>query len=224
MGSPLTRKDADLVSLRVADTDLVVGSVEPERPWEPREALLFVRDEALRRHEGAQVQFQFRGSSTDTLELAAVADYWRQAGLDVAESITSPALARDPEYQATFPGIELTGRASGEEIFPDFDGRLLSTPENRFTGANRSHYTNGSLDRLIDSMYGALDDTERGRRLREAGEILGADLPALPSHFTIGFAAVVKGVHAFVDDYPTIGPAASGAGLVSRNAQRWDRD
>jgi hypothetical protein len=56
--------------------------------------------------------------------------------------------------------------------------------------------------------------------LREIGEMLAADLPALPMVFDVNVIAVRKGVRAMVDDYV----GANSPGTASRAAHLWDRD
>lgn len=174
--------------------------------------------------QGQQVQIEIRANRESAREIALVADFWRRLGLDVSELTPAPALARDPEWQSKFPALESTARGTGDQIFTTFDGRLPSTAENRWTGANRAHYANPALDRLIDRLHATLPQREQGLVLREMGELLATDLPALPLYFAPAFAAMNRGVRALVDDYAGTRGPASGPGLMSRNAHLWDRD
>ena len=56
--------------------------------------------------------------------------------------------------------------------------------------------------------------------LRELGEILAIDLPALPIYYGVQLAGVRKGVRALADDFA----GTTLPGLISRNAHLWDRD
>ncbi|MBM2812012.1 MAG: hypothetical protein HW416_2771 [Chloroflexi bacterium] len=181
-------------------------------------------DGRLLGRDGQQVQLDLRGGINESKAIPAIADFLRRIGLDVTESITNPVQSRDAEYQATFPGLESNARASGDQILPNFDGRLQALTENRWTLGNRSHYANPALDRLIDRAYAAPDLLNQGVVLREIGELMAADLPALPLYFTMAFAAAARDVRALADDYAATGvPGSGGSGLMSRNAHLWDR-
>ncbi|MBM2811757.1 MAG: hypothetical protein HW416_2516, partial [Chloroflexi bacterium] len=104
-------------------------------------------------------------------------------------------------------------------IWTTFDGRLQSTPQNRFGGTNASNYANQELDRLIDRLYGTLDRTEQGHISRQMGEILAADLPSLPLYLRVTMTAVSSRLDALADyEWTTFEP-----GSMSRNAHLWDR-
>lgn len=167
---------------------------------------------------GEPAQVSLRGGSGDSGELAAIAQVWRGLGLDVVEEIVPASLARDREYQVKFPGLNRTSRGTGPEVFPRFDSRVTPTAQNRWTGSNNGSYLNPALDRLIDRLYFSLDDREQGLLLKDMGEILAADLPALSLYMKVSMAAVGKGVRALVGDYTAAGP-----GFLSRNAHLWDR-
>ncbi|MBM2812013.1 MAG: hypothetical protein HW416_2772 [Chloroflexi bacterium] len=220
----------------ILDTDprmAIVGQPFAQYSYDARTALQELAESGWNRgtdgrllnQEGRPVQIDVRGSVVDSKGVALVADYWRRIGIEAAENISPPALARDPERQSTFTGVDMTARGSGESMLPNFDGRLLAGPENRWSGQNKQHYANPALDRIIDAIYGTVDDAARGELLRQAGVILASDLPGLPTHFTMGFVALSRGVRALTDDFATTGwPGSGPQGLMSRNAHLWDRD
>ncbi|MBM2812094.1 MAG: peptide transporter [Chloroflexi bacterium] len=173
--------------------------------------------------DGPQVQIEVRGGNTDVTSVSFVADAWRRLGVNASEVIVAGTNSNNPEYRSTFPGVENTARGVAEQILPNFDGRLHSTAENRWTGSNRMHYANRELDQRVDRLYGALDPHQQGQIIKEIGDVLSADLPALPLYFVVEFAASARGVRAMTDDFVgTIGPG-NGPGLVARNAYLWDR-
>jgi peptide/nickel transport system substrate-binding protein len=165
------------------------------------------------------VQIETRGGNqTWSKEVALIADYWRQAGIDAQEVIPSPALSRDNEFQATFPGVVIRARGSAAElVLVSFDSRLQATQQNRWTGANYAHYANPALDTLIDRLNTTVDIRENALVLRQVAELFETDLPALPIYFRTAFSAVRKGVIALTDDY-----RGSGGSGLSRNAHRWE--
>ncbi|MBM2811573.1 MAG: peptide transporter, partial [Chloroflexi bacterium] len=171
---------------------------------------------------GAPAQFELRGGVAYGNAIPVVAADWRRLGLDVSEFITPAQLNSDPERQAQFPSFELRGRSSSEGIFPGFDSREAATAQNRFQGANYSHYGNSALDRLIDKIYGTLDARERATVLKDAGELMAADLPALPFYYGVNFLHVRKTLRGSLEeDYPHTNDISGGA--VARSAHLWER-
>lgn len=212
--------------------DRIVGRPFARYPYDVARATQELADGGWRRAPdgrvlnatGEPVQIEVRGTPTDAKEVALVAENWRRLGLDIKEEIQPLSVQRDNEAKAKFPGLETRARASGDQIFPSFDGRLHSLAENRWTGANSGHYANPALDRLIDQLYGSIDEREQGLILREMGELLATDLPALPMYYRTVFAVVARGVRALTDDYVGTRGPGEGPGVLSRNAHLWGRD
>jgi peptide/nickel transport system substrate-binding protein len=171
--------------------------------------------------DGRQIQIETRGmNQTWTKEVALIADGWRQVGIDAQELIPSPARSRDNEFTATFPGVTVRARGSGDGILVSFDSRLQATQQTRWNGANFAHYANPRLDALIDRLEATMEVRESGLILKDIGELLATDLPALPLYFRTAFAAARKGVKALTDDYRGVVEA----GDMARNAHRWEID
>ena len=76
---------------------------------------------------------------------------------------------------------------------------------------------NPDMDRLIDRLYMTVDDRGQGLLLRDLGELLAEDLPALPMYFSVNAAVALKRVKA-IQDFP----GATRVGTTSRNAHLWD--
>src|SRR5581483_1624428 len=177
-------------------------------------------DGRLLNSDGSQVQIQVTGDDERwEKEVATIADYWRQVGIDTSEVMPSRTVARDREQRASFPAIMVRARGSGEAVFGAFDSRLQATAQNRWQGGNLSHYVNPALDDLIDRLNSMLDEGQQGLIFKDMGETMAADLPALPIYFVVTFAVVRKGVHA-LDDFSTL----RSTGVLARNAHLWDRD
>jgi ABC-type transport system substrate-binding protein len=221
----------DTFMLKDDERSQLVGRPFAEFRYDPARALADLAEAGWNRaadgrllgRDGQQVQLEVRGSATDKNAVAFDADAWRRLGVDATEAITTGLNNENPEYRSTFPGVESTARGVGSAIFSNFDGRLQSLASNRWTAANRQHYSNATLDSLVDRIYASLDPNEQGLILKQAGEILATEWPALPQYFVIEFAASVKGVRAITDDFVgTLGPG-TGPGLIARNAYLWDR-
>ncbi|MEA2638741.1 MAG: peptide/nickel transport system substrate-binding protein [Chloroflexota bacterium] len=150
---------------------------------------------------------------------AIFAQYWRNLGIAVDEVQVPPELATNGEYNATFPSFDGSSSNSREGFFMRLLSSRRPTPQNRFAGDNRGHFSNPQLDEA----FGALTRTPSAEQqlpvLRQLGEILATELPVLPGYFTVSTAAVRGGVHA-LDDFQGDSFGAS----MSRNAYQWDRD
>jgi peptide/nickel transport system substrate-binding protein len=177
-------------------------------------------DGRLVNRDGRRVEIEVRGAlDTWSREVALIADYWRRQGIEATETVPARA-ARDNEYVSVFPGVVVRARGSNEQFLDAFDGRLQATAENRWAGGNNGHYANANLDRLLDELVSMLDVRQQGMALREIGEIMAADLPAMPLYYRTTFAAVRKGTHALRDDYTATGDV----GGMARHAHLWDRE
>jgi peptide/nickel transport system substrate-binding protein len=167
----------------------------------------------------APVQLNLRTTAGSGRELAIVAQSWRELGLEVIEEIVPGSLVSDRAYRATFPGMEITAQGNGDSILTRFDGRQCPTPP-RFSGSQGGCYANPLLDQTIDRLFASIEIRDQGLALKEIGDILAAELPALPMYFDVNVVAVRKGVRAMIDDYA----GTNNPGTASRNAHLWDRD
>lgn len=176
-------------------------------------------DGRMTRSTGEPVELDLRIGGRDTTELSLVAQNWRDLGLTVAEELIPTALARNNEYLAKFPGMEITSQGQSDAVFKRLDSRNHPTPDKRYQGSNAGFYESPALDRLLDRLYTTVNERDQGLILREMGEVVAADLPALPLFKSIGVAVVRQGVRA-LDDFP----GAINPGLLSRHGHLWDRD
>ncbi|MBM2811211.1 MAG: hypothetical protein HW416_1970 [Chloroflexi bacterium] len=167
---------------------------------------------------GRQVQLSLRTTAEYEKELSAISGGWRDLGLDVAQEVTPRPLARDNEWNAKFPSMEISAQANSDGIFRRIDSRLQSTPQNRFVGSNAGHYVNPVLDSLLDRFYSTIDDRQQGALLKEMGEMIAVDLPLLPNYYSVNTMVALKHVKAF-DDFA----GATRSGTSARNAHLWDR-
>ncbi len=65
---------------------------------------------------------------------------------------TPPQLQGPRPENSQFPGVQLQARGASEGVFPVFDGRLISSAANNWTGVNTNNYENPELDRFIDKL------------------------------------------------------------------------
>jgi peptide/nickel transport system substrate-binding protein len=169
---------------------------------------------------GQRVQIGIRSSPGNRQDAAIYAQYLRDVGIDVEEQPVPPALAMDREYNATFAALNGTAFDGREGVFERLRSTAWALPENRFAGANSSHYNNPNVDTLLDRLYATPERSTQERILRDLGEILATDLPLFPSFYTATMGAVRSGVRALTDDFAGI----TVYGWMSRNAHLWDLD
>jgi peptide/nickel transport system substrate-binding protein len=167
---------------------------------------------------GEQVQITVRASSSFFKAMAILAQNWRDLGIDVTEEQIPASLITDDEYRAKYPAFELTTQGYGDGVVRKFHSANLATPQNRYKGSNTTYYQNPAFDDLVARLYSAIDARMQGEMLREIGEILATDMPALPLYFNVNVAEVRKGIRALSDDYD-----GTNLTLMSRNAHLWDR-
>ena len=148
-------------------------------------------------------------------ESAAYAAYWRQLGLEVDESVTAAAQARNQEYRASFPGWDLTGTDPMAML-----GAAPATAENRWSG-NRPGYDDTRARALITTFQGSLAENDQLAAMRAFNDHLLAEMPFLPLYFSAQFVGARKGIRAFDD---LAGGSAGNPlyGTYSRNAYLWD--
>lgn len=167
---------------------------------------------------GQQARLNLRTSGEYETELSLVASYWRALGIEVTQEVMPGALARDPEYIAKFPGLEITAQGVGDRILRRLDSRMHPLAENRYVGSNGGHYVNPSMDALTDRLSVTINEREQAQFLREAADIMATDLPLLPVYFHVSTVAALKHVRG-LEDFP----GSSQAGTTARSSHLWDR-
>lgn len=179
-------------------------------------------DGRLLNQSGEQVQMTIRSTAGADSEQqnSILAQFWRDLGFDVIQEILPRSLVSDVEVRAKFATLETSSVTGGDSTLARWDSRIAPTPERRYVGNNRGSYINPAYDRILVALQSSLDEREQGRLLREGGEILATDLPAMPLYFSVDAGVVRKGVRALVDDFG----GQTRYSNFSRNAHLWDRD
>ncbi|HEY3116851.1 MAG TPA: ABC transporter substrate-binding protein, partial [Chloroflexota bacterium] len=182
-------------------------------------------DGRLLDRSGSPVQIEVRaGSPSDLPVLAVVADMWRRIGIDANEFATPPqATAQQTPENLQFPGVQLTGRGAAESALTQFESRRIPTAETRWTGQNTASYSNPDMDRLLGQLFSTLEDRERGNILKQIGDVMAADMPAIPLYWRISFMEVRNTVRGpLVNDHAHMGKDINGYSLP-RSAHLWER-
>jgi len=164
---------------------------------------------------GAVYRTSLIGTPGSEREVASVAAYWREIGLEVDEQQTPAALTSNPETRATYKGWELSTNNWTRAVGPP------ATVENRWVGG-RSGYDNPALNALSERVQSTLAETEQLATMREVNDFYVREAPLLPFMYNFHFIGVRKGVNVFHDDREGGYPGTNFYGSHSRNAHLWD--
>ncbi|HEY3115548.1 MAG TPA: ABC transporter substrate-binding protein, partial [Chloroflexota bacterium] len=136
--------------------------------------------------DGANQRLQVEVRTTIRAELqpkivAAVVDYWRQAGVDAQQVNIPVQQMNEREYRATFPAFEMPGGTN--DVSPEEIMRLHSSatplPENRFTVmGNYSRLRSPELDSYIEQYITTIP---RDARLQALARVAHFESDLLPS-------------------------------------------
>jgi len=139
---------------------------------------------------------------------------WRQAGFDVQETVAPAALNQNPEYRATFPGMNHFNSFLGEKGAYDFTISEIPKAENRWTGGNRGGWADPEYDQLASRLTVTLARSERGPLLAQMMKRWTDELPAIPMNFSTSVWTWIKDLQ---------GPAETAAGsAVAWNINTWE--
>jgi peptide/nickel transport system substrate-binding protein len=131
-------------------------------------------------------------------EATIISDYFRQAGIDAQlRLVPSVKMQADDELKSTYPSWR-----GNQAMLP---ARLatsgISAPENRWSGVNKTGYSNPEHDRLYDLWTRALDRNDRNDLQVQLYKSMNDNLPGLPLYFNfwvIGHRAELEGPRARV--------------------------
>ena len=153
-------------------------------------------------------------------EIAIIADFWRQVGVQADQFVVPGARVRDREYRSAYPGFETSAAGAGDAILNRLESRQSATPPN-FSGTNRGHYLNPLVDLGIDRYRQSLTERDQGVALKGLSDTLAEELPLLLLYFNPTNPGVRKGIKA-LDDFRGGSEGARLYGTFTRNAHEWD--
>ncbi|MBM2811961.1 MAG: hypothetical protein HW416_2720 [Chloroflexi bacterium] len=213
-----------------AHDPLYLATKDALRPYayDPERAKAMLRDlgwtpgtdGALRNNaDGRPFRTAITASTSTTRDVPALADYWRRIGIEVDERITPPALARDQEHAAQYPGYENTSKAPGDGIIRGLEGPA-ATAQTRWAG-NRAGYEDPRAQALLLRYRSSLSPREQFDAMKAISDFIAAELPFLPTYGQVDGVGVRAGIRA-LDDHMGGGVPGSGYGTFARNAHLWD--
>jgi peptide/nickel transport system substrate-binding protein len=114
---------------------------------------------------GQKLSVEDRTTAGDDIRekyLLAVADQWKQAGVDAPTEIIPRQRSNDREYRNTRPAFELVRQPVDLDRFISAEVPL---PSNSFTGNNRTRYQSPELDSLIERYFVTIPENDRNQVL-----------------------------------------------------------
>jgi peptide/nickel transport system substrate-binding protein len=146
------------------------------------------RDGYFASHSGERFSTELRVTASVEFERAqtVLAATWKEAGLEVRPGVLPAAQARNPEARHNFPGLLTRVTTTGSERrWLVFAGPEIGSPANRWTGENRSGWSNPEYDRLVEAYKTTLDRSERNRQAAQMVGIITREVAAIPTYFIL---------------------------------------
>lgn len=148
------------------EPSIVKYEYDPRRAVQIIEGLGYTRgpDGMFRDGSGQPLRLEVRtsgGDDTHEAGIFSVSDYFRRVGIAAEPFVVPQAQRNDREYNATFPGVRLWRQNNDILSVDRLHSREATTRENRFTGSNRSRYSNPEFDGLIDKYMMTISERER---------------------------------------------------------------
>ncbi len=153
-------------------------------------------------------------------EAAILADMWQQIGLQTSIFIIPNAQQGNRQLRQSYPGVEISARGGGDSILTRAECATLPMPP-RYDGANRGHYCNPQMDRLIGEYRASLTRADQGRWIGEIARFHAYDTPMMVLYFNLSQPAVVRGLSALSDDFAGGTQPQGYYGSYMRNAHEW---
>ena len=168
--STLVQGDAEFDILQ---PQVVQYAYDPRRAADILSTLGYSRgaDGGLRDAAGQRLNVEVRTVPRDVLikTILAAADEWKKVGVGVDTIILTEAQRTDREFYSTYPAFDAAGSSNGSSEFFSFHSSQVKTAQNRYTGSNRSGYTNAELDANIERFFTTVPMTER---MQVAGQVV----------------------------------------------------
>ncbi len=201
----------------------------PQFPYDPRRAQELLREAGWIRGEddvlvhdqsGERFETNVRTNQGGGAERITnvIADMWKAVGVRAEPGIVPAARQSDLEYRVTQPGA-FQGALNPKGFYGgrlNLHSKLIASPDNRWSGMNRTGYANPRVDAILDRLVTTIDPAARLPLHRELLQTAMADAPLIPLHIGISVTVYAERVTGFYDDY--VGQDSEGI-----NVHEWDK-
>ena len=212
----------DTPGYEVIEPSIIKYAYDPRRAVQMIEGLGYSRGSDGFFVDGANQRLRVEIRTTIRAELqpkivAAVADYWRQNGVDAEQVNRPPQRQNDREYRATFPAFEMPG--GNNDLTPEEIMRHHSSatplPENRFTVmGNFSRHRSAELDSYLEQFITTIPRAERLQALARIARYESDILPSLGLFYQVDSALIADRIQ---------GVTANGRRATQAwNVEQWD--
>jgi ABC-type transport system substrate-binding protein len=191
-------------------------------PYDPRRGQQLLEEAGLTRGADGfysnpggrrfEPDYQVRAGTQAERGQAIQIDAWRRAGIYVVPSVL-PNVTVPPIERHNVPGFQL--RVANQENWDLFLTSEIGSPENRWTGINRTGWSNAEYDRLVAAYRHTLDRREMDRLSVQILKVLSEEVPGLVAYESPSLLAMAGNLH---------GPQFGGPGTPGRPAttEFWD--
>lgn len=147
-------------------------------------------------------------------EALILADGWKRAAFDTPLRILSASESQDVSIVSTYPALRIdqTGIDGLTGSLSKWGESTISTPQNRWAGANRGGYYDPEYERLFQIARTSLDRNERNNAMVQALKFLSDRAIYFPLYQGYLVAAHAGSV---------VGPTTGDAGVALWNVQTW---
>jgi len=134
---------------------------------------------------GGRLSFDFTttSGSQNESELSIMAAGWRQAGLEINESIFPVAMAQDQQARSSFPALMTISLPQGEDTLAQYRSSATPRAETRWVGFNRGSWSHPDFDRAAEAFTRALDQQERVKLIAEMEQVFTGNAASIPLFF-----------------------------------------
>jgi peptide/nickel transport system substrate-binding protein len=213
----------------VHPSDPLYASVEPSiirYDYDPRRAATLIEglgytrgaDGMLRDASGQLLPLDVRTSGGDDAHEAGVitiAENLKRIGVN-SEPYLIPQIQRDDRaFNAQFPGVRLWRQSNDLLDMDRLHSREAAVAENRFSGGNRSRYSNPEFDSLIDTYMVTISASERTPQLARLVNHMTDQLNVMGLWFNTEPIVVSKRLR-------NVGNKKITGGYQAWNAHEWD--
>jgi peptide/nickel transport system substrate-binding protein len=184
----------------------------PSYPYDPNRAQQLLNQAGWTRgsdgilvHQpsGERMELELWSNSRQGERPAVVlAEDWKAAGASVQINPIPVARADDREYLSKYPAA-LLARLPIRSVPGKADSRLISSAENRWTGSNRSGYTNQRADAILDQLASTIDRRVQIQLQREQVNILMSELAFYPLAWEVLPILALRGVKGDIRPFNT---------------------
>jgi peptide/nickel transport system substrate-binding protein len=197
---------------------------EAKYPYDPRRSEQLMAEAGFTKNpDGLYVsptagRFTFEvktnAASDNESEVSILASSWRQAGFDAHEAVLPAPQAQNAQLRATFEGVFTNSQNCCESAMLGFTSAAIPSADNRWSGGNRSGWSNAEFDRLVAAFARTLDRGEREQQVTEMIRIFTDDVQSVSLFIRAQPWTYVAELHGLV--------LAPPEGNMSWNIQEWE--